>query len=236
MNRKMALAGLLVAVLAFSTLGAAALAQEATDDTAVEQEVADDITIGDGTEDDSNATFEEPNVLITCGQMETIRETIRTMQENHSTRTEIRETARAIAMECITLNLASYGLTEDDISIIQAKLTELWDKVDETADLAEELWAQDMNMADIQAELQTQRNETQDIQLDLANLLEQYGIVMPGPGLDERGPHGGGRTEGPGAHQSGMRPQGEMNGAGGCMNAPEGMGGFEATYGPGCQP
>jgi hypothetical protein len=220
MNRKMALAGILVAVLVFSSLGVIVMAQEATDEAAVDQDTLDETTIEDGQASENDDTI-DTKFLITREQMETIRGTIQYMQENHSTRTEIREMERTMTMEYAALNLGTYGLTESEITEIQAKMTELWAKEDDTAALANELWAQDMNMMDIQDALQKMRNETQNLRLELATMLGQYGILMPGPGHE--GPGQGGRMGSDG--QMGgmppgrpMRPEGGMNNGNGPMD------------------
>jgi hypothetical protein len=237
MNRKMALAGMLVAVLVFSSLGIIVMAQETTDETAVDQDTLDDIIQEDGqvSDDDCNDTI-DANFLITPEQMETIRGTIQYMQENHSTRTEIKEAERSMTLEYAALNLGTYGLTEAEIAEIQAKMIELWAKEDDTRALADELWAQDMNMMDIRATLQTMWNETRVLRQELTTMLSQYGIIMPGPGHD--GPGQGGRMGRDG--QMGGMPPGKpmcpedcmnngngpmdgmppMEGGGGCPNRP----------------
>ncbi|MCK5397604.1 MAG: hypothetical protein KAJ33_05085 [Thermoplasmata archaeon] len=178
---KMMIAGLLIGVLMLSTLGVVAMAQE-TGDTDISQEVSE-------TQDEM--------YLITPEQNEEIRDTVLTMQEEHATRTEIRETARTMSQDFIDLNLESYGLTEAQIDEIQAKINELMDKMDEIHETRDELWDQDMNRMDIRDELQPLRDDAQEIRAELKDLLDQYGIIPPkmrGSGMDEgHGPGQGGR-------------------------------------------
>jgi len=215
------MAGLLVAVLAISAMGVMAMAQEA-DNTAVDQEAAD--TGADAAGETGNSTA-EPQFLITFEQMQYLRETQRTMQENHSTRTEIREAVRTMAREFVSENLASYGLDEAEVEEIQAKLAELWAMNDETAQLAQDLWAQDMNMMDIRAQLEPLLNDTAAIRLELADMLDQYGIVMPGLGGKL---HGRGFGDGTPWQPPESRPQGTGPEAG-CGNRGPGNG----PHGPG---
>ena len=178
---KMMIAGLLIGVLMFSTLGVVAMAQE-TGDTDIGQEVSES---------------QDEMYLITPEQNEEIRDTTLTMQEEHATRTEIRETARTMSQDFIDMNLESYGLTEAQIDEIQAKINELMDKMDEIHETRDELWDQDINRMDIREGIQPLRDEIQVIRGELKEILDQYGIVPPemqGLGMDEgHGPGQGGR-------------------------------------------
>ncbi len=198
MNKKMMIAGMLVGVLMFSTLGIVAMAQETTDDVGVSQEVSES----------QNELF-----LITPEQGEEIRTTVLTMQEEHATRTEIRETTRTMSNDFINANLESYGLTEVQIDEIESKILEINDKMDEIRETAVELRAQDINRMDVKETIKPLMEEVKVIRDELKVILDSYDIIpleMRGPGRDE-GPgmgegHGPGQDGRPGRFGGGPRP------------------------------
>ncbi len=206
---KMIIAGILAAAVLFSGLGIMAMAQE--DDLMTRGEL-DEFTLTQGVSEDPNAQY-----LLTQEQIETMRTTAQELRDEHATRTEIRETVQAMASEYVQENLESYGLTEEEIAEIQAKMTELMDKMLEVRETAHDLWGQDMNRQDIREEIQPLMDEAQEIRAELKDMLDQYGILPPEighPGMGG-GPHGQNR------HGMGEGCEGE-----GRQNRHGGFGGF----------
>lgn len=199
---KMIIAGILAAAVLFSGLGIMAMAQE--DDFMTKGEL-DEFTLVEAESEDPNAQY-----LLTEEQIETMKTTAQELRDAHATRTEIRETVQAMAYDYVQENLESYGLNEEEIVEIQAKLTELMEKMLEVRETAHDLWEQDMNRQDIREEIQPLMEEAQEIRGELKELLDQYGILPPEighPGMG--GGHGhGGRPGGFGRPDDAGRPDG----------------------------
>jgi len=173
MTGKMALAGIIVAALVISGLGIFALTHEGSStmsDDEIEQYALSEAVAGEPDE----------QVLLTAEQIETIRAEAQELRDSHATRTQIRETVQNMTQACVQENLESYGLAPENITAIQAKMTELMDKMLEIRETAYELRGQDMNRQDIRAELQPLIDEAHAIRGELADLLGQYGITPPG--------------------------------------------------------
>ena len=171
---KMIIAGILAAAVMFSGLGIMAMAQEDVNNDPMTRGGLNEYTLTEGVSKDPNAQY-----LLTEEQIETMRTTAQELRDEHATRTEIRETVQVMASEYVQENLESYGLEGEEIAEIQAKISELLDKMLEIRETAFDLWELDMNRQDIREEIQPLIEEAQEIRGELKDMLDQYGILPP---------------------------------------------------------
>ncbi len=172
MTGKMALVGFIVAALVISGLGIFAVTHDSKStmsENEIEQYALSEAVAGETDE----------QVLLTAEQIETIRAEAQVLRDAHATRIQIRETVQNMTHACVQENLESYGLAPEEISAIQAKMTELMDKMLEIRETAYELRGQDMNRQDIREELQPLIDEAKAIRAELKGMLDQYGILPP---------------------------------------------------------
>ena len=210
---KMIIAGILAAAVMFSSFGIMAMAQEDIDNDLMTQEELDEFTLTEGENPDAQ-------YLLTEEQIETMRTTAQELRDEHATRTEIRETVQAMVHEYVLENLESYGLEEAEIVEIQAKMSELMDKMLEVRETAYELHGQDMNRQDIREEIQPLIEEAQAIRAELGELLRQYDILppeihMPGMGDGPQGQNRHGMGQGQGEGRQNRHGAGGSGGFGG---------------------
>jgi hypothetical protein len=194
MKGKLVFAGLLVAAVVMSGLGLAVMAQQRS--ATMSEKELDCIGLRAAESADPEAKY-----LLTAEQIETMKAEAQELRDAHATRTEIRETVQDMAHGYVQVNLESYGLAEEEIGPIQARLDELVEKNLEIRERAYELWGLDMNRQDIRAELQPLIDEACEIRRDLKAMLDEHGILPPE--MDHPGT-GAGRCRGRGIF--GMAP------------------------------